>query len=134
MQLVACGGAFALVGLGGDEETSGLPCKPRCDAQLRLAVAGSRVDVIDAVSEKNFERPVGCGLRHPRERRRAEDRPAAPVAGAAELFPRYRIALPVGPSNRWRRRMSIPSRIRSPGLTLRLGSTRAVIASPPTVP
>src|SRR5260370_3308455 len=86
MQLVACGACSALVGLGGDEETPRLAREPRRDAQLRLAVAGSGVDVIDAVAEKNFERPVGCGLRHPGERRGAEDRPAAPVARAAEVF------------------------------------------------
>src|SRR5260370_2413599 len=89
MQLVACGTCFALVGLGGDEETPRLAGEPRRDAQLRLAVAGSCVDVIDAVAENNFERPVGCGLRHPRDRRGTEDRPAAPVARAAEVFLLY---------------------------------------------
>src|SRR5260370_7853568 len=87
MQLFACGAGLALAGLGGDEETSGLAREPRRDAQLRLAVARSRVDVIDAVAEKNFERPVGCGLRHPRGRRPAPARPAAPSARPAQLPP-----------------------------------------------
>ena len=58
--------------------------QPRREPQLRVAVRRSGVDVVDAVLEQQLERRVGLGLRERAERRGAEDRARALVAGAPE--------------------------------------------------
>jgi hypothetical protein len=54
----------ALSGLRGDEEAvAGRTLQPRRDPQLRIAVAGGRVDVIDVVTQEQLEHAVGDLLR-----------------------------------------------------------------------
>ena len=44
--------------LGGQEEVLSVTCHARPDAQFRIAVPGSCVDVIDAVAQQHLNRPV----------------------------------------------------------------------------
>src|SRR5712692_5698525 len=76
---------IALVTLGGEEEPAGLAFQPRRDPNLRLAVDGGGVDVVDTEAEENLECFVRRLLRHGAQRRGAEDDPCALVPGAPEL-------------------------------------------------
>ena len=57
---------------------------PRPDAQLRVAVAGGGVDVVDAVAQQRGQHLVGPLLAHRRQPGGAEDHAGAVVSGAAE--------------------------------------------------
>ena len=63
----------ALAGLRRDEEARRARAQPRRDAELRVAVRGGGVDVVDAVREQQLERALGVRLRDadraPRRRR-----------------------------------------------------------------
>src|SRR5579884_75527 len=74
----------ALAGLGCQEEAVALTRHPRSETQLGVAVAGSCIDVVDAVLDHELEGAVGHVLGNARERRRAEDRLRAVVPRAAE--------------------------------------------------
>jgi hypothetical protein len=52
--------------------------------QLRIAIARRGVEVVQFIPEHELERPIRFGLGDFAERRRAEDRPAALMSGAAE--------------------------------------------------
>jgi len=54
VQLIVRAFRVAGAGLGGEEETIRLALQPRGDAQLRVAVAGGGVDVVDTVPEEDF--------------------------------------------------------------------------------
>ena len=58
--------------------------QPGREPQLGVAVAGRRVDVVDAVLEQQRQRLVGLALRDLAERRRAEDDAAAVMPGRSE--------------------------------------------------
>ena len=81
--LLARRGVRALAGLGRHEE----PCRSLShvrDPQLRVAVAGGDVDVVDAVLEEQLQRAVGVRLGDVAERRGTEDHAAGLVSGRAE--------------------------------------------------
>ena len=82
--LLACGPVLALAGLGREEEVRAVLAHPRPDPELGVAVARSRVDVVDAVLEQELERAVRLVLRGLAERGCAEQRPRADVPGRAE--------------------------------------------------
>ena len=82
--LFARSGAVALAGLRREEETVAMLREPRREPQLRVAVRRGDVDVVDAVLEQQLEHRIGLGLRQRAERRGAEERAGALVAGASE--------------------------------------------------
>jgi hypothetical protein len=53
----------ALFGLRRKEEPARVALEPRCDPQLRVAVRGGGVDVVDAVFEQDLERRIRFALR-----------------------------------------------------------------------
>src|SRR4029077_5418784 len=83
--LVARLGVGALTGLCREEETvAAFTLEPRRDVQLRIAVAGGRVEVVQVVAEHELEGSVGLSLGDLAERGGAEDGSPALVTGAAE--------------------------------------------------
>ena len=72
----------ALAGLGREEEL--VLRQPRGDPQLRVAVGGGDVDVVDAVLEQQLERAVRVLLGRLGQRRGTEDHAAGLVSGRAE--------------------------------------------------
>ena len=84
VNLLASAGSVALPGLRGDEEPVAVLLQPRREPQLGAAVRGSGIDVVDAVLEQQLKRLVGLGLGDRAERRGAEERARAVVAGAPE--------------------------------------------------
>ena len=76
--------ATALTGLRGEEEAGPVLGHPRADPQLRVAVPGRRVDVVDAVAEQGLEHLVRLLLAHPPEGGGAEDHPGALVTRPSE--------------------------------------------------
>lgn len=58
--------------------------QPGCDAQLRLAIAGRDIDVIDIILEEHVECPISVILRHATERCRPKDRTGALVIEPAK--------------------------------------------------
>ena len=90
MQLLACLGRAACAGLGGDEEAAGVALEPRRDAQLGVAVAGSGVDVVDAVLHQQIESAVGRRLIDAAQRRRTKKSARAVVTGTAKRDLLYR--------------------------------------------
>src|SRR5439155_891476 len=78
-------GVGPLPGLRGEKEAvPSLAREPWRDAQLRIAVARRRVDVIEVVAKDELERAIGFGIGHPAQGRGAEERPAALVSGLPE--------------------------------------------------
>jgi hypothetical protein len=53
----------ALFGLRRKEEPARVALEPRCDPQLRVAVRGGGVDVVDVVFEQDLERRIRFALR-----------------------------------------------------------------------
>src|SRR3954447_21507081 len=75
----------APAGLGRDErEVLRMAAQPGGDAQLRVAVVGGDVQVVDAVLDQLAQRAVGVALGDGGERRAAEDHAAGLVPGGAE--------------------------------------------------
>ena len=72
----------ALAGLGRQEEL--VLREPRGDPQLRVAIGGGDVDVVDAVLEQQLERAVRIGLGGLGQRRGTEDHAAGLVSRRAE--------------------------------------------------
>jgi len=81
-RLLLCSG----IGFGSQEEASGLALQPGAYAHLRFAVAGGRVDVVDAVAKQHLEGSIGDLLADLRQSRCAEEGAAAPVSRAPEVF------------------------------------------------
>ena len=101
MELIARGVLLSRVGLGRDEEAPGFPLQPWGHAQLGIAVARGHVDVVDAMTQQHLEGSVRGVLRHKGQRRSAEDRSAAPVAGSPEgVLPHHRVRGSPCPSGR----------------------------------
>src|SRR5687767_4530195 len=67
-----------------EEAVPAAPGEPRREPELRVAVAGGRVEMIEPVADHELERAVRLGLRCARERCRAEDEPAALMPRPAE--------------------------------------------------
>src|SRR6476646_1971545 len=78
------GVASALAGLRGQEDLVAVVLEPRREPELRIAVAGGRVDVIDPVAGDQLEGRIGLLLGDRAEGRGPEDDPRALVAGAAK--------------------------------------------------
>src|SRR5260370_38392639 len=57
---------------------------PRGEPQLRLAVRGCGIDVIDAKFEQNIEYLIGLFLLHPSQRGSAENHPRTLMAGLSK--------------------------------------------------
>ena len=70
--------------LGGQEEVLAMARHPRADAQLGVAVARGRVDVVHAVAQQRLEGAVGVVLAGAREGGGAEEGRARRVPGASE--------------------------------------------------
>ena len=66
VQLLAGGLGGAFASLGRDKEIPRLSLQPRLDTQLRVAVRGGGVDVIDAKSEEYVQGPVSDILAYSR--------------------------------------------------------------------
>jgi hypothetical protein len=73
-----------LTGLCRQEELAPVLRQPRRQPELRVAVVGGRVEVIDAELEQRRQQLVRPFLAHVAERGRPEDHPAALVSGPAE--------------------------------------------------
>src|SRR5262249_1667413 len=71
-------------GLRREEEVFAMARHPRTDAQLRIAVARGRVDMVHPVAQQDFERAVRVVLAGAREGGGAEERRARDMAGASE--------------------------------------------------
>ena len=78
-------GAGPFIRFGGHEEPVAVASQPGGDAQLGVTVGGGGVDVVHAELEEGVENGVGPVLAHGPERRRAEQHPAAAMAGPSEL-------------------------------------------------
>ena len=74
----------ALARLGGEEEVVAVPLHPRPEPQLRIAVAGGGVDVVDAALQNQLHGAIGIVLGDVAEGRRAEDGAGALVTGSAK--------------------------------------------------
>ena len=59
VQLLARGIRLSLPGFGSKKETARLALQPGGDPQLRIAVAGRGINVVDAVLQKHVERAIG---------------------------------------------------------------------------
>src|SRR6267378_74653 len=84
MDVVARLAAAAAARLGREEKILPVTGHPGPDAQLGIAVARRRVDVVHAVTQQDVERAVGLVLVGARKGGGPEQRHAAGVAGAAE--------------------------------------------------
>ena len=76
-----------LAGLRGEEDVRAVLLQPGTEPELRVAIAGGGVDVVDAEAKQQLHRAVRLGLRHIAERRRAKDGASALVTGPAERSP-----------------------------------------------
>jgi hypothetical protein len=76
--------AVTLAGLGGQEDPVPDVRHPRTEPQLRVAVPGRDVDVVDAAVEGFLDRAVGHVLGDVTERRGAVDEHRAPVLESSE--------------------------------------------------
>src|SRR5208282_36482 len=74
----------AIAGLGGEEEVLAMLPHPGADSQLRLAVCGGRVDMVDAIFEQRLEDAIRAILLHSAQRGGAEDYPRAWMSSASE--------------------------------------------------
>jgi len=63
LQLLASRRGLPFAALGGQKELPRVAAKPRSEAQLRLPIAGSNVDVVDSVREQHIQRLIGDCLR-----------------------------------------------------------------------
>src|SRR5271167_263908 len=82
METVARALIRAVAGFGGEKKPLAMLAHPRADAQLRLAVRGRGVEMIDAVFEEHLEHAVGFVLLHPAERSGSKKNPST-------LMPRF---------------------------------------------
>src|SRR5207253_7650778 len=77
----------ARAGLRRQEEVLLVTRHPGADAELGIAVARRRVDVVHAVAQEHLEGTVRIGLTRAREGGGAEERDAAEMTGATEWTP-----------------------------------------------
>src|SRR5207249_6652438 len=77
----------ARAGLRRQEEVLPVTRHPGADAELGIAVARRRVDVVHAVAQEHLEGTVRIGLTRAREGGGAEERDAAEMTGATEWTP-----------------------------------------------
>ena len=59
MQLLARSIRLSLPGFGSKKEPARLALQPGGDPELRIAIAGRRINVIDAVPQKQVESAIG---------------------------------------------------------------------------
>src|SRR4051812_2363503 len=72
MEFLASPGRAARRDLGREKKVLTVTSHPRADAQLGVAIAGGRIDVIDAVAQQHVEGSVSIGLACARQRCSAE--------------------------------------------------------------
>ena len=84
LELGAGGRSLALAGLRRQEHVFAMALEPRGQAQLRVAVAGGGIDVVDARGGHHLQHLVGFVLTHGAERGSAEDEAAGFVPRGAE--------------------------------------------------